>query len=123
MTRKTTFLKKSILHIALLLLVSSATFAQSANIVGPTLNCQGTSLTLTVNITGLQPPYDYLWTNGATTSTVTINNITLIRVRVTGTNAGGNQQTIFSPWRLFLFLPSPTAVITANGPTTFCDGQ
>lgn len=123
MTRKITFFKTAVLHISLLLLLSSSAFAQSANIVGPTINCQGTPLTLTVNITGLLPPYDYLWTNGATTSTVTINSITLIRVRVTGTNAAGNQQTIFSPWRLFLFLPAPTAVITANGPTTFCDGQ
>jgi len=96
--------------------------AQNAAIVGPTFNCQGTPLTLTININGLQAPYAYLWTNGATTATVTINNNSIMRVAVTGTNAQGNLQTVLSPFRLFLFLPGPIAGISANGPINFCTG-
>ncbi len=96
---------------------------QSVKINGPTFNCEGTSLTLTVSITGLQPPYTYLWSNGATTSTVTISSTTLIQVTVTGTNANGAQQSVTSPWRLFIFSPTPNATITASGPTQLCDGQ
>lgn len=92
--------------------------AQSAAIVGSTINCIGTPATLSVNVNGLQAPLSYLWSNGATTATVTINNNALLRVRVTGTNGAVN-----SPWRIFLFLPSPNAGITANGPLEICDGQ
>jgi hypothetical protein len=123
-------MKKTILlFTALLATVSLLSFTateskgQSVNIVGPTINCQGTPLTLTVNISGLQPPYTYAWTNGATTSTVTINATTLIRVTVTGTNSSGAIQSVNSPWRLFLFFPTPNATITASGPTNLCDGQ
>ncbi len=123
-------MKKSILlttalmaTIALLSFTATESNGQSASIVGPTINCQGTPLTLTVNVNGLQPPYTYAWTNGATTSTVTINATTLIRVTVTGTNANGVSQSVNSPWRLFLFFPSPNATITASGATNLCDGQ
>src|SRR5258705_7100653 len=87
--------------------------AQSANITvpssacqGPYYNCSGGSFTLAVSITGLQPPYKYLWTGGATTSTVTVTTDTLIRVRVKGTNSQGLQEMVYSPWRNFKFLQS-----------------
>ncbi|MFI5219641.1 MAG: T9SS type A sorting domain-containing protein, partial [Bacteroidia bacterium] len=119
----TKLIKSRILNSLVFMLLSGAAFSQSAAIVGPTINCQGTPLTLTVNITGLTAPYAYLWTNGATTSTVTINANTLIRVTVTGFNAGGVLQSVNSPWRLFLFLPAPNVSITANGDVNLCDGQ
>ena len=103
----TKLIKSRILNSLVFMLLAGAAYSQSAAIVGPTVNCQGTPLTLTVNITGLTAPYTYLWTNGATTSTVTINANTLIRVNVTGTNSGGTQQSVNSPWRLFLFFPAP----------------
>ena len=117
----TKLIKSRILNSLVFILLSGAAYSQSAAIVGPTINCQGTSLTLTVNITGLNAPYAYLWTNGATTSTVTINANTLIRVTVTGFNAGGVLQSVNSPWRLFLFLPTPNVSITANGDVNLCD--
>jgi len=105
---------------AAFLFLGSSANAQTATIVGPTLNCQGTPLTLTVNITGLNGPYSYQWTNGATTSTVTVSATTVIRVTVTGTNNNGATVSVNSPFRLFLFLPSPSVNISANGPTNLC---
>jgi len=117
-------MKSRILFAAILFLsFAFKATAQTAEIVGPTLNCQGTPVTLTVNITGLTGPFTYLWQfTGATTPTLTINNNALLRVQVTGTNAQGNQQTVNSPFRIFLFFPAPNAGIIASGPTTFCTG-
>ncbi|MEP7171109.1 MAG: T9SS type A sorting domain-containing protein [Bacteroidota bacterium] len=121
---RTKLIKSRILFAAIVFLSFTVkSFAQSADIVGPTINCQGTPLTLTVNINGLTGPYTYLWQfGGQTTSTITINNNALVRVQVTGTNANGNQQTVNSPFRIFLFFSAPNATILASGPTTFCDG-
>lgn len=123
MNNATKLIKSRVLYLLAFVMISGSAFSQSAAIVGPTINCQGTPLTLTVNITGLTAPYAYLWTNGATTSTVTISANTLIRVTVTGFNAGGVLQSVNSPWRLFLFLPTPNASISANGPINLCAGQ
>lgn len=124
MKMRTNLLKSRILFFGIIFLsFAFKSVAQTADIVGPTINCQGTPLTLTVNITGLTGPFTYLWQfSGATTPTLTINNNALVRVQVTGTNGQGNQQTVNSPFRIFLFFPAPTATITANGPTTFCTG-
>jgi len=123
MKMSTKLMKSKILFAGIIFLsFAFKSVAQNAAIVGPTFNCQGTSLTLTININGLQAPYAYLWTNGATTATVTINNNSILRVAVTGTNAQGNLQTVLSPFRLFLFLPGPNAGISANGPIDFCTG-
>src|SRR6185295_11302641 len=108
MKMRTNLMKSRILFAAILFLsFAFKATAQTAEIVGPTLNCQGTPVTLTVNITGLTGPFTYLWQfTGATTPTLTINNNSLLRVQVTGTNAQGNQQTVNSPFRIFLFFPA-----------------
>ncbi|MCC6383805.1 MAG: T9SS type A sorting domain-containing protein [Bacteroidia bacterium] len=123
MTKKTTKLFLFATLAVSFSLISAMSFGQSAVINGPAINCQGNPLTLSVTVNGLLPPLTYAWTNGDTGPTTTINATTLIRVAVTGTNSSGSQQTVNSPWRVFLFLPSPTATINASGPTNLCDGQ
>jgi hypothetical protein len=89
----------------------------------PYYACEGNSFTLAASITGLLPPYKYLWTGGATTSTVTVTTDTTIRVRVKGTNSQGLQQMVYSPWRNFKFLPSPVTHISITGSSSLCTGQ
>ena len=125
------FIKINILFIGILIMGTvSKTVAQSAEIIvpsticsGPFYACEGSSFTLAVNITGLQPPYKYLWTGGATTSSVTVTSDTLIKVRVRGINSLGVQQTVFSPWRTFKFVTTPAATIVIPGSASLCTGQ
>jgi gliding motility-associated-like protein len=80
---------------------------------GPTTFCQGANVTLTAS-----PGSSYLWSNGATTASIvtstTGNNI------VTVTNANGCSA-VSAPMMVTVN-PLPVAAITANGPTTFCQG-
>ena len=123
MKKITNLLKEKMLLVILLGLFTASAQAQSAAVTGSTIGCIGDTKVLGVNITGpLSAPYTYLWSNGATTSTISIVNTGLFRVAVTGTGANGNSQTVQSPWRIFLFFPKPNAAITANGPTQLCDG-
>ncbi len=124
MKKFTEFLKEKMLLVMLLGLFTASVNAQSVAITGSTLGCLGDPKVLGVNITGpLSGPYSYLWSNGATSATLTILNTGLFRVTVTGTGANGNSQSVTSPWRIFIFLPKPNATISANGPTTLCPGQ
>ena len=79
---------------------------------GPTTLCTGDSITLTANGVG-----NYLWSNGATTSAITV--FTTSNYMVTATSSCGisnaNQQVTFNP--------GAVALINANGPTTFCNGD
>lgn len=120
----TKIMKLRLLFISMIVIIFAfKSSAQSVDIVGPTFNCQGTPLTLSVNINGLYPPFRYLWSTGDTTSTITITNNALVRVRVSGRNPLiGHREKVFSPYRIFIFFPSPTATISASGPTTLCTG-
>jgi len=120
MKTATKLFQKPLFALIAFCLFTSVAYSQSAAIVGPTINCQGNSLTLTVNITGLTGPFTYQWSNGATTPTVTISASAFLIVTVTGTNASGNQQSVTSAPRIFLFFPSPSASITPNGSTNLC---
>ena len=80
---------------------------------GPTTFCAGGSVTLTASAAS-----SYLWSNGATTQSITVNasgNYT-----VTVTNANGCSAT--SSATSVTVNPLPTPTITAGGPTTFCAG-
>lgn len=78
---------------------------------GPTTFCQGGSVTLTA--TGGAP---YLWSNGATTATITVNSSGTYSV--TGNSSCGiNIDSV-----TVNVLQSPVASISPNGPTTFCEG-
>jgi hypothetical protein len=102
---------------------STSSIAQGVKIIGPQDNCEGTSVVLKVEITGLQPPYTYLWSTGHTTATININATMWVQVTVTGLNSLGQPQSVSSPWTLFTFHPVPNATITASGPTNLCSGQ
>jgi hypothetical protein len=80
---------------------------------GPTTFCQGGSVTLTAS-----PASSYLWSNGATTQSITVNAAGSYSVTVTDANgctgASAPTQVVVNP--------PPTPTITASGPTTFCQG-
>lgn len=121
MKKITRLFREKMLLIILFGLFAASTQAQTAAITGSTIGCIPDAKVLGVAVTGpLSAPYTYLWSNGATTSTISITNTGLFRVSVTGTGANGNSQTIQSPWRIFIFLQKPTVTISANGPTSFC---
>jgi uncharacterized repeat protein (TIGR01451 family) len=60
----------------------------------------------------------YLWSNGATTQTITVNTPTTFSVTVTNANgcSGSDSITALGP------PPQQAPTIVANGPTTFCEG-
>lgn len=83
--------------------------------------CQGRSVTLSANTgTGLVYAYfkNNVIINGATSSTYVATSAGTYKVRVT--NANGCSRT--SATVTVAVLPSPTATLTAAGPTTFCAG-
>jgi hypothetical protein len=80
---------------------------------GPTTFCTGGSVTLTASAGS-----SYLWSNGATTSSIAVNATG--NYSVTVTNANGCSATS-SPTSVTVN-PLPAATITAGGPATFCAG-
>lgn len=80
---------------------------------GSTTICQGSSVTLTASAGSL-----YLWSNGLQTSSITVSTAGNYSVQVT--NAAGCVTT--SAVTAVVVNPLPIATITANGPTTFCQG-
>ena len=90
--------------------LSAPTAVITAN--GPTTFCQGGTVVLSAT-----PASSYLWSNGATTQSIAVQNAGLYTVQVTanGCSATSTATTI-------VVTTLPTATITANGPTTFCQG-
>ena len=80
---------------------------------GPTTFCQGGSVTLTASAGA-----SYLWSTGAVTQSITVNTAGNYSVNVTDINgcSGNSAVTVVT------VNPLPTPVITAGGPTTFCQG-
>jgi subtilisin family serine protease len=81
---------------------------------GPTTFCAGGSVTLTAPTSA-----SYLWSNGTTTQSITVNNSGSYSVEVT--NASGCQATSASTTVTVNANPS-TPVVTGSGPATFCAG-
>jgi gliding motility-associated-like protein len=82
---------------------------------GPTTFCAGGSVTLTSS-TGIS----YLWSNGATTSSINITASGNYTVQVK--NASGCQSLPSAATPVTVNTLPPTPTITAGGPTTFCAG-
>ena len=81
---------------------------------GPTTFCQGNSVSL--NAAGAAT---YLWSNGATTSSISVNASGTYSV--TGTNANNCRAT--SAGSAVVVNQNPVVNISAGGPTTFCQGS
>ncbi|MFM7645005.1 MAG: gliding motility-associated C-terminal domain-containing protein [Sphingomonadales bacterium] len=80
---------------------------------GPTTFCQGASVTLTANAGS-----SYLWSTGATTQSITVNNT--LDVTVTVTNANGCSAT--SAITSVIVNSLPVANITSLNGNAFCQG-
>jgi hypothetical protein len=81
---------------------------------GPTTICQGSSVTLSAPGSAST----YLWSNGATTQSITASLVGSYFVTV-----GSNGCNATSPSTYVSYNPVPSAAVTANGPTTFCIGN
>lgn len=81
---------------------------------GPLSFCQGGSVTLTSNY-----PVGNVWSNGSTASSITVSSAGNYSVTVTATGGCSGVSTVTTV--TVNSLPSPN--ITANGPTTFCQGS
>ncbi|MFM7644804.1 MAG: beta strand repeat-containing protein [Sphingomonadales bacterium] len=94
------------------LVTLQATPSAAVTISGSTSFCQGGTVTLTAASAG-----SYLWSNGANTQSITVGTAGSYTVNVaTNGCAATSTPTVVS------ILPSPTAVITNTGSTTFCAG-
>lgn len=80
----------------------------------PTTFCLGGFVTLSSSAAS-----SYKWSNGATTQSITVSNSG--QYSVTVSNAGGCTAASLSAVSVTV-LPLPTATVTPNGPTTFCQG-
>src|SRR5258706_2570904 len=84
---------------------------------GPTEFCEGGSVAL-ICIVPVATITAYLWSNGATTPSITINSSGCLTVTVfDSTGCSGSSSPI-----CVIVHPLPVATITPNGPTEFCDG-
>jgi hypothetical protein len=94
-------------------ITQSSVFTPTITPGGPTTFCQGGSVVLTATAGA-----SYLWSNGATTQSITVSatgtyNVTVVTAQgCSGTS--GNVSVLVNP--------NPTPVATAIGPTTFCQG-
>lgn len=86
--------------------------SSGVSISGNTTFCEGNSITLTAQGSGT-----YLWNNGVTSKSITVSQAGSYGVAVTsnGCVSNSNQTTV-------TVNPNPTATITAQGNTTFCEG-
>ncbi|MDR0802488.1 FG-GAP-like repeat-containing protein [Fluviicola sp.] len=82
---------------------------------GSTTLCSGESITLTSSAGS-----SYLWSNGATTSSISVTNAGAYTVQIT--DANGCQSPASTTATIIESPNPPTPVIVTNGPTTFCDG-
>ena len=80
---------------------------------GPTAFCQGGSVTLTANAGS-----SYLWSTGATTQTITVNNTSDVTVTVTNANGCSATSAVTS----VVVNANPVANITSLNGNTFCQG-
>lgn len=91
-------------------------FSVTATAQGVTTFCQGGSVTLDATTVGAG---SYLWSNGATTASISVTTSGTYSCVVTKTNGCSATSNAI----VVTVNPTPAApVISANGPTTFCNG-
>ncbi|MDX9812234.1 MAG: PKD-like domain-containing protein, partial [Bacteroidales bacterium] len=81
---------------------------------GPVIFCEGGNVVLTSS-----PAASYLWNTGATTQSVIVNTTGSYSVTITDTNGCSSTSAVTE----ITVNPLPTALITPDGPTTFCVGD
>ncbi|HEX8409774.1 MAG TPA: hypothetical protein VF883_13010 [Thermoanaerobaculia bacterium] len=81
---------------------------------GPATFCDGGSVTLTAD-----PGYRYLWSTGAETPSITVTVSGNYTVTIFG---AGDCAATSAPFTVTELAPLTRPTITANGPTTFCEG-
>jgi hypothetical protein len=81
---------------------------------GPTTFCDGGTVTLTA-----PAGFSYLWSNGATTQSIDVTTTGSYSVTVTNANGCSAASTATA----VTVNANPEATITADGPTTFCEGN
>jgi large repetitive protein len=82
---------------------------------GPTTFCANDSVTLTSSA-----ETSYLWSDGETTQSINVNTTGTYTIKVTNTN--GCQSATSAATAVTVNSLPGTPAITADGPTTFCDG-
>ena len=83
---------------------------------GPLNFCQGNDVVLSTAATA-----SYLWSNGATTQTITVNQSGFFSVTIIDFN--GCTSPVSAATSVVVY-PTPEApILSVNGPTTFCDGN
>ena len=90
----------------------NATPNAGVTISGPTTFCSGNTVTLTSQGIG-----SYLWSNGATSNSITVSQSGNYSLTITANGCSAN-----SVITTINVNPTPTASITPSGSTTFCQG-
>lgn len=80
---------------------------------GPLSFCSGNSVDLSATSAS-----SYLWSNGATTQTINVTSSGTFTVTITDANGCSNTSSAVNTTEI----NNPVPVISAGGPTTFCDG-
>ena len=88
----------------------------TTTVSGTNIICSGSSTVFTANPSGGTPGYTYLWSNSATTQSITVSTTGTYFVTVTDTKG-----CTATASRALTVNPSPSVVI--NGNTTFCEGN
>ncbi|MBK7108124.1 MAG: T9SS type A sorting domain-containing protein [Bacteroidetes bacterium] len=83
---------------------------------GPTTFCEGGSVTITANVPG--SPDSYLWSNGETTSSITVSESGDYSVTIYKNDCSAISDPI-----AITVNPNPTATVNADGSTTLCEGE
>lgn len=86
------------------------------NASGPTTFCQGGSVTLTATVS-IADTYTFLWSTGATTSSINVTTPGSYTVTITSKNGCTS---LSYPTVVTVNSPPPTPTLKANGPTTYC---
>jgi gliding motility-associated-like protein len=88
----------------------------TVNLGGPYTQCGGS-----VTLDAQNPGSTYLWSNGDTTQTIIVSSTGTSNISVTVSNACGSF--VSAPAIVTLNPPAAPAIVSAGGPTTFCQGD
>ncbi|HEX8514627.1 MAG TPA: T9SS type A sorting domain-containing protein [Bacteroidia bacterium] len=103
----------SLVRTAIAVTVNPAPPIPTISLSGPAVFCDGNSVILTSSSSAA-----YLWSNGATTQSITITSSTNDSVRITDANGCSSTS---APVAITVN-PNPNVIITPDGPTAFCIG-